>query len=189
MRAIFTRQGIPERLAARIEEWLPLAMQHTGGAVPIEQIAAIVAQAMAAAIEETASRAPPPTSSPLINPQPPPLLGGHAPLAPPPLLPQDVVYGRSAKGNGPGPVPLAGPTPPHVQIGGSLGQSAQVQIHSPGGAEGAYAGNLSPGQTRVELARPSGDGLPQRAPPRPPPPGNNGGGGPPAPRGSAPRRF
>lgn len=102
--------------------------------------------------------------SPLVNPSPLATLPAAPAPAPalPGVLPQNVIFGRVPRGQTPGPVPVAGPPPPNVQIGNNAFSSARVEITpAPGGiAGGDYHGQLQPGQTRVEVTLPGGEKMP-----------------------------
>lgn len=123
----------------------------------------LLLQAPAPAPAPSKPAGPPLYYPPGVRGGPSPLVGDNSTPAPPsldavpvsPLLPQGVIFGRVPKGAGPGPVAVQGPPPPHVQIGPSIPSGARVSISGGGTSEG-YAGDLQPGQIRVEITGPDG---------------------------------
>lgn len=127
-------------------------------------------------VEFFLSLAPPAPLAPAPAEAPPapalsPLLTGFAAAPAPslevapssPLLPQGVTFGRVPRGGTMGPVPVQGPPPPHVQIGGGVPSGARVTISpAPGGAPAPvdYAGELQPGGVKIEIKGPDGRALP-----------------------------
>ena len=170
---IFERYGLDLEDQRVLLSWFDPSLAGRGsGPISVDELAAYAAaafmlgkrqgQLLSPQFPPVPASVPPPPSggSPLVLQAPP--VPASAPL---PLMPQGVTLGRSPRGMGPGPLPADGPTPAHVQIGAG---GARVQIHDPNAPPavgpqqiaGPYTGNLQPGQTRVEIALPTGETLP-----------------------------